>query len=272
MKQFWSIFFFMAGMWLAAEAQAAPPNRFVLTTGLTYATEYLTDGFRVGDASPVFQLSLKLDIPKTGFSLMYWDSIRADRSKREFDEHDFLGIYNHDFNQGSRYGFNFHGYYDYWFFPNSRPLTDPFGDQLSNTEMHGSKLNAGFSMTHLLPLAGSFLIPAYNVYYWIYWREDRSNQYEGGARHELSLSYSHLLPKLAAWMESQYAGAFASLNYNDGAFDVHPGLSHSVGTLYAGLVALNTDFIISANQQLSYQRTVNEQSDFWMTFTVLKEF
>jgi hypothetical protein len=259
-------------MAVSASVSASASSRFSFTGSLTYASEYLTDGFRVGDASPVMQLALKLDLPISGVSLMYWDSLKLLRSRSQYDEHDLMALYSHDFMPSTRYGFNFHGFYDYWFFPNSRPQTDSFGDQLSDVELHGSKVNLGVSMTRLLPLGGSFLIPSYNVYYWIYWKQDLSNQYQGGARHELSLSYTHSLPSMASWIQSQYVGAFASLNYNDGVFGVRPGLSHSLATVYAGLTAANTLFTISANQQLSYQRTVNDRNDFWMTVGVTKEF
>ena len=258
--------------WIAVEAKGLTPDRFVTTVGATYASEYLTDGFRIGDASPVLQTMLKLDIPSTHFSLMYWNSLRAVRSKKEYDEHDFFLMYSSDFKSESRYAFNFHGFYDYWYYPNTRPTTDLFGDKLSHVEKHGSKVNAGISMNKLLPLAGSYLVPAYNVYYWIYWADDRKDQYQGGARHELSLSYSHALPQMASWIKSQYAGAFASVSYNDGAFKVRPGMSHSLGTLYAGISALGMNFSVSLNQQFSHQRTVNRRNDFWTTIGAFKEF
>lgn len=257
---------------LPSQAFASQSDRFTGALGLTYASEYVTDGFKIGNSSPVMQMSVKLDIPKTDFSLMYWSSLRAVRAEDQYDEHDFLLMYNRDFFSGETYAFNFHTFLDYWFYPNTPPLRDGFGNEISNVQKHGGKVSSGVSMTNLIPLAGSYLVPAYNVYYWLYWAEDRADQYLGGARHELSLSYNHGLPKIASWIKSQYMGVFASLSYNDGALGVRPGWSHSIGTLYAGIAAFSSQFIVSANKQLSYQRTVNENNDFWMTVSLVKEF
>lgn len=259
-------------VWLPTKAQALVPDRFVTTLGITYASEYLTDGFRVGSPAPVMEFSLKLDIPNTGLSLMYWDALRIARSDSEYDEHDFLLMYNHDFLTQSPYAFNFHAFYDYWFFPNSQPLRDGFGDEIARIQKHGGKVNVGASMTNLLPIAGSFLVPAYNLYYWIYWAQDRKDLYQGGARHELSLTYTHGLPNFASWVSSTYAGGYTSLSYNDGAFGVRPSWTHSMASLYAGFSAWNSDFVVSANKQWTYQRTIGTPNEFWMTVTFIKEF
>lgn len=266
-----SVVLFLA-VWLPTKAQALVPDRFVTTLGITYASQYLTDGFRVGPAAPVMEFSLKLDIPKTNLSLMYWNALRISRPDNEYDEHDFLLMYNHDFFTGTSYAFNFHTFYDYWFFPNSQSLRDGFGDEIASIQMHGGKVNAGVSMTNLLPIGGSVLIPAYNLYYWIYWAQDRSDLYQGGARHELSLTYTHSLPSYASWIEAAYAGGFASVSYNDGAFGIRPSWTHSVGSLYTGIHAFNSDFVVSANKQLTYQRTLRTPNEFWATVTFMKEF
>jgi hypothetical protein len=79
------------------------------------------------------------------------------------------------------------------------------------------------------------------------------------------------VPKFFPGAKNQYCEILASLNYNDGAFGVVPGLSHSTATLATGLQALNATFVISLNQQWSYQRSVNPTNDFWTTLSFLKE-
>lgn len=256
----------------ALETRAEAPKRLVPTAGVTYSSIYVTDGFRVGDATPVFQFALKLTIPSTHISLMYWNSLRQIRSRRQYDEHDFMALYNRDFKTGSKYAFNLHGFYDYWTFPNTKAQRDPFGDVVSNGKFRGSKLHAGISMTNLIPLAGSFLIPAYNVYYWIYWAQDREDLYRGGARHELSLSYTRSIATDSSTYKWLYAGGSASLSYHDGAFGVRRGVSHSLVSLYTGLTAWDLNFSLSGNQQFSYQRTVNTRNDYWTSFSVFKDF
>ena len=269
MIQWLLVFFSVAAASLAhAEAQ----DRFVTSAGLAYSTLYVTDGFRVGDSSDVFQMTLKLDIPKSDFSVMYWNSLRVDRSKDRFDEHDFFILYSTAFNQESVYGFKFNAYYDYWDFPNNRKQRDPFGDEITNGKFHGSKLNAGLAFNNLLPILGSYLVPAYNVFYWIYWAQDRSDMFQGGARHELSLTFTRDLPEFSPSYQSPYVGLFTSVNYNDGAFNVKPGMSHTLVSAYTGFKALGLQNSLSANQQFSHQRTVNPRNDFWIAVSTIKEF
>lgn len=259
-------------LFFALKLRAEAPDRFVPAAGVTYSSLYVTDGFRVGDATPVFQMTLKLAIPSTHISLMYWNSLRQIRSKKQYDEHDFMALYNQDFKSSSKYAFNLHGFYDYWTFPNTKAVKDPFGDEISNGRFRGSKVHAGISMTKLLPLWGSFVVPSYNVYYWIYWAQDRKDLYRGGARHELSLYYTKSIAANGSWYKWLYAGGSGALSYHDGAFGVRRGVSHSLFSVYTGMTAWGLNFSLSGNQQFSYQRTVNTRNDFWTSFSVFKEF
>jgi hypothetical protein len=202
---------------------------------------------------------------------MYWNALQLNREKKADDEHDLFVLYRHDFLSASRWAFNFHGFYDYWFYPNTFEAKDAFGDPISTAERHGSKVHAGISFTQLIPLAGSFLVPSYNAYYWVYWANDREDLYQGGTRHELLLDYSHLIPRFIKGAQSQYVGASASLNYLDKAFNVKTGLSHSTASLYSGVKAFDAYFALSLNQQWSFEESVNPNNEFWTTFSLTKE-
>lgn len=251
---------------------ALPAERLSVLTDVTYASQYMIDGFNVGDHSPVTEMTLKVSLPKTEFSLMYWNALQINRDNKSEDEHDLFILYRHDFLSESRFAFNFHGFYDYWLYPNTHLAKDPFGDPVSATERHGSKLHSGISFTKMLPIADSYLIPSYNLYYWIYWANDRKDMYQGGAHHELLVDYSHLIPRFIKGAQSQYVGATASLNYIDRAFDVKTGWSHSTMTLYSGVNVYNTCFSVSLNRQWSYIESVNPSNEFWTTLSLTKEF
>ncbi len=261
-----AVFFFSS-----AHAQARQDGLSV-TTDLTWASEYVMDGFRIGDASPVFEPSVALGLFSTGISAMIWSSIRQDRSQQKFDEFDLLALYSHTFFKEKRFAFNLHGYLDYWDFPKYNVL--PFGESAPNvaSEFRGNKAHAGISAPNLLPLAGSYLIPTYNVYYWIYWAQNQWNQYEGGAHHELALQYFHSIPKWMPGVEAQYVGVAGSMNYNDGAFGVHPGWSHSIAELLVSVYAMGSTFTFTLNRQWSFAASVDPQDELWSTLSFTKHF
>jgi hypothetical protein len=248
------------------DAQVSHPPTF--TADLTWASEYIMDGFNIGGSHSVLQPSLNVATPLDGVSAMFWSSLQTERDNDQYDELDFMARYSHDFMMGSRAAFNLHGYYDYWLFPKRNMSFDPENPE----SMKGSKLNAGASATRLIPIAGSYLVPSYNLYYWIYWAQDNVNLWEGGARHQFLLQYFHEIPKLVSDLQSQYAGISADMNYNDGAFGVSPGWSHSTLSLSTGVYALDCIFSFSVNRQWSYVASVDPNNELWTTFSFTKQF
>lgn len=238
---------------------------------LGYSSQYITDGFKIGNGQPVLQPSLRLINSTLEYSLMLWSSIQVNRADRAYDEYDVILGYNHNFLHGSRYQFNFHTSYDYWFFPNSTVAKDEFGDQISTVEKHGGKVQVGISMLNLIPLASSKLIPSYNLNYWIYWKDDRRENYQGGARHEFALNYFRSLSQ-TKWFKNPYWGAGVSLNYMDRAFGIRSGWSHSTASVQSGFEALGLYLNASLNQQWSYQSSVNDENEFWTMASVTKKF
>jgi predicted class III extradiol MEMO1 family dioxygenase len=127
-------------------------------------------------------------------------------------------------------------------------------------------------MPNLFPLAGSFLVPSYNVYYLRHWAQDREDLDQGGTQHELLLEYDRAMKVLIPGATYQYAGATASANYHNGDFGVKPGISHSTASLVTGLYALRSIFILSVNHQWSYEPTLDPNNEFWTTFSFVKKF
>jgi hypothetical protein len=241
----------------------AKEHAFAVTTDITWASKYMADGFKIGGDHPVFQPSINLATPLDGASLMLWSSIQMERENQQFDEYDLMARYERDLFTGEQYAIHLQGYYDYWMYPK---------ETTADGSVHGNKLNAGISAPSLFPIAGSHLVPSYNVYYWLYWAQNRSDLYQGGTHHEVMLEYYHDIPRLIPGAREQWVGVTGSVNYNDGAFGVHPGWSHSTAQLVVGVYALECSFSLSLNRQWSYEPSIDPTDEFWSTLSLQKEF
>ena len=247
-------------------------DQLAVTADISLASKYMMDGFKVGGDKPVWQISGITDLYKSGFSVMFWTAMQVDRTNRQFDEQDLFLRYSHDFFKDDPYKLNFHGFYDYWIFPNSEPTRDGFGDTLSDSKKHGNKFQIGFSMPNSIPIGDSYLIPTYNIYYLRYWAIDRSDLFMGGYQHELMLEYSQAIPVFIPKANYQYAGASVSTNYNGGTFNIHPGISHSIAKLETGIYALNSIFTLEVFHQWTYKTEINPGNELWTTLSYVKKF
>lgn len=240
-------------------------RRFNLTADMTFASKYMTDGFKVGGDHAVWQPSVGLNLASTGLSVVFWSNWQVDRTHRRFDELDFFVIYGHEFSSRTWHAIHLHGFFDYWVYPQPNVVDDGFGHTIELPGLRGNKLHVGFSLPQLVPLLGSYLIPAYNVYYWLYWEGNRKDRFQGGARHEVLLRYTR---EVGRWI----LGTSSSLNFNDGAFGVQAGWSHWVAQIYSGFYAWDCYFSGTLNQQWSFQKTVDPRNEFWPTLSVSKTF
>ena len=80
----------VAGMTMGACGARAEDQDWSLTAELTWASQYVTDGFSVGGDTPAIQPMVKLDTPLDGVALKLWSSIQQDRSNDAFDEYDYM--------------------------------------------------------------------------------------------------------------------------------------------------------------------------------------
>jgi len=256
---------------VAPVAGAAPLAETVVDA--TFASKYMTDGFKIGGDNPVWQLGVGLNaIAGTGASLLAWTSLQQDRLNREYDEVDLIARYGHEFFSGKPLALATRVYFDYWFYPNRTATAGADGAPVEEPMKKGNKMGAGFSLPSLLPIAGSWLVPSYNLHYWTYWRRNQSDRYQGGAHHEFLMEYYHELPKLIPGVVSHYVGLAGSLNYHDGAFGVTPGLSHTTARLSTAVYAMGIWLSASVNQQWSHQPTVDPTDEFWSTISLSKQF
>lgn len=232
----------------------------------------MLDGFKVGGDHPVWQIAAKVNLFSTGFTAMAWAALQAERENKAYDEQDLFLMYSHDFFKEKSSMINFHGFFDYWIFPNTAPVVDAFGDTISTVKKHGNKFQLGLSMPQLISISGSNLIPSYNVYHWLYWELDRADLNRSGDHHELLLEYYKPIPRFIPGATYQYAGGSGSLNYNSGAFGVKQRLSHATASLAAGVYALQSIFEFTLNHQWTYEPTVNPGNELWTTFSFIKKY
>ncbi len=232
-----------------------------LTTQIALASKYITDGFKIGGDNPVWHLSAELATPLDGISLQFWSALQVNRANQSYDELDAMVRYAHTFLGDKRLAVNVHGFADYWVYPKA---TVP--------SLRGNKLQAGVSLTNLLDSPQSWLVPSYNVFYWLYWDRGQRTSYQGGARHELGLQYIRTLPRLIPGTDAQSAAVGGTLNYNDGAFRVRPGWTHSTAHVGTTVSAWGCQFSLSVDRQWSYEPSVNPENELWSTFSFSKTF
>lgn len=251
---------------ISFDALGAEKN-VVLTTDMTWASRYIMDGFDIGNDSPVWHLTEKADFVNSGFSVMFWTSLQANRNRDQYDEYDLFAMYTRNFFSDESYEVNLHGYFDYWMFPHAELETD----EQTDSRKRGNKFQLGVSFPKVWSLDGSPLVPSYNLYRWLYWKQNREDLNQSGSRHEVLLEYFHPIRKSIPGATYQYAGGSTSISYNDGAFGVRPGLSHVLLSFESGVYVLKSIFILSLNHQWSLERTVNAENEFWTTFSYVKK-
>lgn len=258
--------------WAADEAALAD-RKFGIMADLTVSSKYITDGFKIGGDNPVWQPSIAWDVFSTGFSLLFSSAVQMYRNNQQFDELDFFVRYSNDLFQDSAWKLNLHGYYGYWFYPkSSTEQDDGFGETINLETLRGNKLHAGLSLPRRLRIADYYLVPSYNVYYWLYWAQNQWDRFQGGTRHELLLQYYHDIPAFFPGATGQYVGVGSSVNYNDGAFGVHPGWSHTTAQLANSVYTKVGTFSLGFNYQWSHEASVDPNNEFWSSLSFTKQF
>ncbi len=248
------------------------PNEITYLVDVTWASKYMMGGYKIGGDHSVFEIAAKINFYHTGLSLMAWTAVQAERENKEFDEQDIFAMYSKDYFADSIYKTNFHAFADYWQFPYTKPVIDPFGDVVSTSIRKGNKFQVGISMLHLIPFYDSHLVPTYNIYRWVYYAQDRADLNQGGDQHELLLEYFRPIEIFFPGATYQYAGGTSSLNYNTGAFAVKPGLSHATLAGVTGVYAFNSIFETSLNYQWSFQNLLSKTNDLWTTLSFIRKF
>ncbi len=233
-----------------------------VTANITLASKYLAHGWNLGGDSWSFQPSLTLETKVPGVSLQVWAALPFDRDLHENDELDFLLHYSRDFFREDPWLMSFHGFADYWVF--TRQVQEDSGRQF-----RGIKYKAGVAFPFLIPMFETHLVPEYNYYYW---QSIDSKAFSEGGAHEFFLRHAIPLRALLPAQEGQTLDLSSSLTYHQGSFGNETGFSHATVHMATSFAVGPVSISPSVNYQWSFEDTINEDDEFWATFSVTSTF
>lgn len=220
-------------------------------------------GWDLSNNKPAYIPYVAIDLFQTGFELASWASIPTDRSQKVNDITEFYLKYHETKLEGSAVQFNFHGFIDYIRATNNNefPYTpypkpgDPYGPWVQPVGMKQLwKFNLGFSLDKLIPVAGSFLVPAIDLFHI---KPAGDAFFTDGSVWEFSLNYSH-----PATEKLSYGLKFNAI-YHDKVFDVNGWGAYVFSNNWR--YSLNKHLAIQAgiNYQISPNDAVNNENEFW---------
>ena len=254
-------FLLLAPACFGQAALDAPPQRLTVDTGLAVATKYMTHGFNVGDDNPNLQPSVKLGLPGTGLSFIYWSQLPLDRQEDFYDEHDLKVDWADQLAVAGKL-VPVRLTTTYFRYPN-RPVTkNRYGQPITPSDHSGLKLRAGVS-TPSLDLGGGYLVRLdYDVYRW---EPLRTDFFAPGTAQEIGADLA-----MPTWDHNPAAGAALgapslhyAVNHHDGAFNVKPGWSHAYAKLSMPFRLAREHFQLDLAHQWSWEETVCRNDETW---------
>jgi hypothetical protein len=225
-----------------------------------YVTKYLWKGYDILDNNGAWQTSITIDYK--GFYAGVWGSWADKRGFVAQDELDYYVGYERSFLGEDEYRYTLDTFvtYTYFDFPKSDSISGDDG------VADGQELALGFSMPNLFPLGPSFLIPSYEGdFEWAGMQP--SDDVDKGWIHTFGLSYDIPVPVLVPEQEEQFLSLSWSLSYNDGVFESDPGWSHSTAALATIFEWKGISFTPIIYYQWSFEDTVNEENEFYTSFS-----
>jgi len=252
------LFIFIGTMAAAAAADEIEEDKIGIEVEGGYVTKYLWKGYDLLDNNGAWQTGITIDYK--GFYAGVWGSWADKRGFVAQDEFDYYAGYERSILEEDRYALDTYIQYTYFDFPKSDSV--PGDDGVTD----GQELALGFSMPNLFPLGPSFLIPSYEGdFEWVGIQpaEDADN----GWIHTFGLSYDIPVPVLIPEQEDQSLSLSWSLSYNDGVFGSNSDWSHSTAALSTVSEWKGISFTPIIYYQWSFEETVNEDNEFYTSFS-----
>lgn len=220
-----------------------------------YATKYIWQGYDLLDDNGAWQTGITLDYK--GFYAGVWGSW-ADRGGLESqDEYNYYSGYDRGFLEEARYALD--AYVQYTYFDYQKPNSVGAND----AEADGQELSLGFSMPDLLPAGPAFFVPSYEGNF-----EWTGVDGDKGWIHTFGLSCEIPVPELIPGQEEQFLSLSGSVSYNEGVFDSIAGWSHSTAYISTAFEWKGFSFTPILFYQWSFEETVNEEDEFYASFTL----
>ena len=241
--------------------QEAPAPRLTVDTTLGVATAYSPHGFNVGDDNPNLQSTVKLGLPGTGLSFMYWSSLPFDRGESLYDEHDVQVAWRNKLPVAGQF-VPVRLAATYFYYPNLPLSQNRYGQSIKEVDKSGAKFNAGLS-TPSLALGGGYSLRAdYDVFRFL---PGYTDLFAPGTAHEVGLDLA--MPTMdtdpAAGAALGAPSLHYAVNYHDGAFGVTPGWSHAYATLSLPFRLGHERFQFDLTHQWSWESTVCANDLTW---------
>ncbi len=230
-----------------------------ITADFTYVTKYIWKGYDLLDDHGAWQPSLTLDY--RGFYAGVWGSWATSSGFVDADELDYYLGYAHSFFEDQWYAIDADLSWYYYDFPKSDSHAGD--DEISDSQEIGLVL----SMSNLIPLGPSNLVPSYAVAYdWdgIQSREDVDN----GWIHSFGLAYDIPIPALIPGQEEAAISLGWEIVYNDGMYGSDSGWSHSQATISTAFEWQGFTLNPAVFYQWTFEDTVNSEDEFFASISL----
>lgn len=248
----------------AALAQEEEKNPYLpnVTLDFTYGTRYMWYGYDVLDDRGAFQPSVTLDW--SGFYVGLWASIADESGMVDSDEMDYYFGYATTFFEEESYALSAdlsYYYYDYYH-SESESGIDGVAD--------AQQILLILSLPNLIPIGPSNLVPSYEITYVWPGFQGSTDEWLSGWVHQPGVSYS--LPIGNAWFPEQTLDLGWSISYNDGMYGSDSGWSHMTFSVSTEIAYRGIGFVPALYYQESFEDTVNDEDEWYGTFSLSYSF
>ncbi len=258
-KMFFGIIVSILCLTSIAYTEGAGIQNLSLKAAAEYVQKYMWRGFDLQDNDPALQADFTLDIGETGFYSGIWATYAIDSKWREWNEIDFYAGYYRTLWEENRYALDADTSYTYYYFP--RQDSDVDAQQVALT-VELPKLFPPLGISKLTPYGG------------LYYGWSVRGEANDGLWVKLGMNCDLSIPSPLFGQREQTLSLYIESFRNDGAqgFEVNPGWGHLVTGISTTFKFKGMDITPGVNYQWTLEETVNEEDEFWFTFSISHAF
>ncbi len=230
-----------------------------LKATIDYTQKFMWRGFDLQDNDPALQADLVIDIGETGFYSGIWTTCAMNSEWREWDEVDFYAGYYCTLREKTRYAVEADASYTYLYFPRYDSNVD--AQQIALTAEF-PKIFPSTDISQLTPYAG------------LYYGWPVKSGPDDGLWVKLGMNCDLSILPAPSGQEKRTLGLYVESFRNDGAqgSEVNPGWSHIAAGASTTFEFRGMDLTPGINYQWTLEETVNEEDEFWFTFSISYAF
>lgn len=222
---------------------------------IDYVQKYMCRGFDLRNGDPAIQPSFTLDMGSTGFYSGMWASYALDAEWHEWNEIDFYVGYYDSLWEKDWYAIDIDITYIYYYFPR----------QDRDEDSHDITL--ALKLLNVIPPIGPSNLVPYSTFYY---GRSVTGDADDGLWIKIGINYDLPIRAILPWQKEQTLSMYVETFHNDGAqgFEVDPGWSHLATGISTTFRWRGIGFIPGINYQWSWEDTVNDEDEFWYTFSI----